>query len=77
LGNPVLILPFEPALYVVRSDRSIWRMNLPDGRQQKLRGALPGVTSTRYLNFSPDGKEIVFINRQSRSKLVMIENLFQ
>ena len=71
------VLPRARFAYFVGSDRTIWKVHLPDGRREKLQGTLPGVTSTQSISFSQDGKEIVFINQQSRGKLVMIDNLFK
>ena len=76
-GTTYIVLPRARLACFVGSDRTIWKVHLPDGRREKLQGTLPGVTSTQSISFSQDGKEIVFINQQSRGKLVMIDNLFK
>jgi serine/threonine protein kinase/Tol biopolymer transport system component len=72
-----IVLPFARFAYSVGSDRTIWKVHLPDGKREKLQGKLPGVALARSMSFSRDGKEIAFINGQSRGKLVMIDNLFK
>ncbi len=72
-----IVLPSARFAYYLGSDRTIWKVHLPDGRREKVQGKLPGVASARSMSFSRDGKEIVFINGQSRGKLVMIDNLFK
>lgn len=63
--------------YYETIDGTLWRLHLPDGRKEKLQGSLPNLTDAFSFSSSNDGKLIVYINHQSRGKLVMIDNLFK
>ena len=71
------VLPGGRNMYVMGKNRTVWKYHLPDGKKEKLVGNFPGVTSTSLMGFSNDGEDIVFVNQQSRGRLVMIDNLFK
>jgi len=64
-------------LYSFRGVGEIWRIILPDGKEERIPVDFSGVT-LRF-DFSPswNGKEILIVKRRSESKIVMIENLFK
>ena len=72
--NALIVARFA---YFFGTDRNLWKVSLMDGRRERIPGTLPDVASVNLLSISPDGKEIVFVRRQSRGKLVMIENLIK
>jgi Tol biopolymer transport system component len=64
-------------LFSHRIGGEIWRMILPNGKEEKINADFIGVEN--FWDFSPgwDGKEIIIVKRQSLNKIVMIENLFK
>ena len=53
----------------------LWRVWLHDGRQERVGTALPG--STYLFDVSMDGNDLLWIATDQRSKLALIENLFE
>lgn len=64
-------------LYSIRGVGEIWRITLPNGKEERLPDDFPGVEY--FSDFSPswDGKEIIIVNNRYISRYVMIENLFK
>jgi len=64
-------------LYSIRGVGEIWRMALPDGKEERIKAEFLGVE--RFHDFYPswDGKEIIVVKSRQESKIVMIENLFK
>jgi len=68
-----LLAPDGKSLFYFRTPTDIWRVSLPDGQEEHLRGPFPpGLWSPRV---SYDGKEMVYVDSRVSAKLVMIENL--
>jgi hypothetical protein len=68
-----LLAPNGTSLFYFRTPTDIWRVSLPDGKEEHLRGPFPpGLRSPRV---SHDGKEMVYVDSRVSAKLVMIENL--
>ena len=63
-------------LYSIRGTE-IWRMALPDGKEERIQADFLGIEN--YYDFSPswDGKEIIIVKWQSNNKIIMMENLFK
>jgi serine/threonine protein kinase/dipeptidyl aminopeptidase/acylaminoacyl peptidase len=76
-GEQGLFVPRARFAYVIGADRNLWKVSVVDGKRERIRGTLPDVGAINLLSVRPDGKEIAFIRRQSRGKLVMIENLLK
>ncbi len=72
-GN-VQVAPNGKFLLYVKSPGELWKISLPDGKQERLPRNFPGLVS---FSISQDCKEIVYIERRFAGKLVMIENLFK
>ena len=64
-------------LMLYRIDGKICKVYLSNGKKEVLSHQLPGVRGNFSVSFSSDGKKVVFINTQPRSRLVMIENPFK
>jgi serine/threonine protein kinase len=62
-------------LYTKGVEKDLWRLWLPGGKEERLGKALPG--QTRIADVSVDGKEILWAKTSSRSKLVLMENVFE
>jgi len=61
-----------------KNEGEIWKVKLPEGTEERLPGVFPGVVSMQAdFNISYDGKEVVYVDRRTAGKLVMIENLFK
>lgn len=75
-GSSVLDGPGK-FLYQLRSSGEMWRMSLPDGKEEHIRADLLGADPFQGFAPSWDGKEIVVVKARSESKIVMIENLFK
>jgi serine/threonine protein kinase/Tol biopolymer transport system component len=71
------VLPAYKVAYQLSPEGVLQRISLPDGASKALPGSFPGLTGARLMSVTADGNHIVFINRQSRGKLVMIDNLFK
>ncbi|MBI3005650.1 MAG: serine/threonine-protein kinase [Ignavibacteriales bacterium] len=56
---------------------TVWRVSLPDGRHQPVRGKYDGVDRASFISLSHDGKEVVYLDRYTLTKLVMVEDVFQ
>ncbi len=67
----------EKTIYSIRGVGELWRMTLPDGKEERIRGNFLGVET--FFDFSPswDGKEMIIFKRNRSSSIVMIENLFK
>jgi len=72
--------PFGPEddfyLYV-KNNGELWKVHLPELSEEKIPGIFPGLTLNSQINVGYDGKEMVYIDRRTVGKLVMIENLFK
>jgi serine/threonine protein kinase len=53
----------------------LWRMWLPEGKEERIGSALPGMTY--IFGVSADGKNILWLEFSGRAKLGLIENLFE
>jgi serine/threonine protein kinase len=73
-GN-VQVAPNGKFLLYVKSPGELWKISLPDGKQERLPRNFPGLLY--FFSISQDGKEIVYIEMRGAGKLVMIENLFK
>jgi hypothetical protein len=62
-------------ILVIKDVGEIWRMKLPDGKQERIPATFPGASLASSLSISNDEKEIVYIDSRISAKLVMIENL--
>ena len=62
-------------IYQISDTKEIWRMWLPGGRIEQV-GSLPSET-IQLQDVSMDGKEILWRKDDARSKLALIENLFE
>jgi len=62
-------------LYTKGAEKDLWRLWLPGGKEERLGKALPG--SAYMADVSMDGKEILWTKTSSRSKLVLMENIFE
>jgi Tol biopolymer transport system component len=69
--------PNGEQLFYTNDSGELWRIEFPSGKQVRVRGSLQGLKSNSYNNASYDGKELLYIDYQERSKLVIIENLFK
>ncbi len=67
----------QKTLYSHRGTAELWRMTLPDGREEHINADFLGVEN--FYDFSPswDGTKMIIIKRRSEQKIVMIENLFK
>jgi Tol biopolymer transport system component len=75
-GN-LIIDPNGKELFYVNDSGELWRIEFPSGKEVRVSGSLQGLTFLSFPTLSYDGKELVYINFQDRSKLVMIENMFK
>jgi hypothetical protein len=62
-------------LHTKGAEKDLWRLWLPGGKEERLGKALPG--SAYMADVSLDGKEILWTKTSSRSKLVLMENVFE
>jgi Tol biopolymer transport system component len=69
------LAPNGKFLLYLKSPGELWKISMPDGRQERLPRSFPGLVF--WFSIGPDNKEIVFIEQSSASKLVMIDNLFK
>ncbi len=69
------VAPNGKFLLYVKSPGELWKISLPDGKQERLPRNFPGLV--RWFSISQDGKEIVYVEQRQAGKLVMIENLFK
>lgn len=72
--NPFAVGPDGKFLLVIKDVGEIWKISLPDGKQERIPATFPGASLASDLNISADGREIVFIDARISAKLVMIEN---
>jgi len=73
--GPVRVSPNGKFLLYVKSPGELWKISVPDGKQERLPRNFPGLSY--FFSISQDGKEIVYIEKREAGKLVMIENLFK
>jgi len=67
-------------LYFVKRAGELRRISIPAGKEEIIHGVFPGLAPTfEHSNFdiSYDGKEIVYTDARTNSKLIMIENPFR
>jgi hypothetical protein len=62
---------------MLRHPGEIWRMALPDGKEERIQGDFSGVQYGYQINLSWDGKEILIVQPRFQQNVVMIENLFK
>ena len=74
---PFIAAPGQQFTLYKAEDDKIWKVNLSNGKKEILSNQLPGVRYDFSVSFSSDGKKIVFINTQPRSRFVMIDNPFK
>jgi Tol biopolymer transport system component/predicted Ser/Thr protein kinase len=67
------LAPDGKSLFYARSRTDLWRISLPDGKEEHLRGPFPSGFSSPSASY--DGKEMVYVDSRVSAKLVMIENL--
>ena len=66
--------------YVVymEPDGQLWRASLPEGKRERLPSILTGINPvTASIDFSLDGKSVVYVKTRLEARLVLIENLFK
>jgi len=64
--------------YLVKNTGELRRISIPSGNEEIIRGVFPGLNFIQsWFDISYDGKEIVYTDIHSNSKLVMIENVFK
>jgi Tol biopolymer transport system component len=88
-GPPRKILPENSSVSIARNGKfilyikyannvgEVWKMSLPDGKEQPFPVQLSDLQFARGVEVSYDGKEIVYVEPRNRAKLVMIENPFK
>jgi len=76
-GLPTSFGPEDDFFLYVKNDGEIWKVHLPELREERIPGTFPGLTMASHFNASYDGKEAVYIDMRTTGKLVMIENLFK
>jgi hypothetical protein len=62
-------------LIYLNKAEEIWRVWASTGKEERIGTALSG--NVVMQNVSSDGKEIVWTKRDSRSKLVLVKNVFE
>jgi Tol biopolymer transport system component/predicted Ser/Thr protein kinase len=68
-----LVAPDGKSLFYFRTPTDIWRVSLPDAKEEHLRGPFPSGLRSPHVSY--DGKEMVYVDSRVSAKLVMIENL--
>jgi len=64
--------------YYVKNAGELRRILISSGREEIVRGVFPGLTPLNsWFDISYDGKEIVYTDARTNSKLVMIEKVFK
>jgi len=63
--------------YAVGDVGEIWRIGLPDGKEERIPAGFLGVDNFWVFSPSWDGKEIIIVKTRSPLNIVMIENLFK
>ena len=76
-NRPYSVGPEDDFFLYVKNDGEIWKIHLPELREERIPGNFPGLTLASDINASYDGKEVIYIDKRSTGKLVMIENLFK
>jgi len=74
---PYSVGPEDVFFLYVKNNGEIWKIHLPELREERIPGNSPGLTLASQINVGYDGKEMVYIDRRTVGKLVMIENLFK
>ncbi len=64
-------------LYSHRGIGEFWRMQLPNGSEERIKSDFLGVEMSADFSPSWDGKEMLIVKRKYESKIIMIENLFK
>ena len=64
-------------IYSGRGTGEIWRMVLPDGKEERIKGDFSGVAGVFDFYPSWDGKEMIIVKQRYISNIVMIGNLFK
>jgi len=69
--------PEDDIFVYVKNDGEIWKVHLPELREERIPGNFPGLTFASDINASYDGKEVIYVDKRTTGKLVMIENPFK
>ena len=65
-------------LIFLQPNGECWRMSLPDGKQERLPGALDRLHPySRLVQSSYDDKQMIYVKMQNDSKLVVVDRLFE
>jgi hypothetical protein len=64
-------------LYYLRRPGELWKLGLPDGKEERLPADFLGVQYLGHVNPSWDGKEFIITVPRFPNNIVMIENLFK
>ncbi|HEY6192402.1 MAG TPA: protein kinase [Bacteroidota bacterium] len=74
-ADQIALGPDGTFMLQIKDVGEIWKVTLPDGKQERIPATFPGASVASNLSISDDGKEIVYIDFRYSAKLVMIENL--
>jgi serine/threonine protein kinase len=69
--------PGRDFLLYQKPDASIWKVSLPDGRQERVRNLSFDAFELASGSVNPRTDEFVYVKRRNKGRLVMIENLFK
>ncbi len=72
---PPNLSPDKKYFYYSSQDGILQRVSLRDGKDEKIAGTFPGLSS--FFSISSNGEEIVYNDSRLNAKLVLIENLFK
>jgi Tol biopolymer transport system component len=72
-----VVAPHDWRFWIYRKPQGneLWRVWTSTGREERIGKALPG--EAYMWDVSTDGKEILWIRREGRSKLVLVKNVFE
>ena len=73
----IAIDPDGRFIFVMNGAGEAWRISLPDGTRERIPASFPGMDVDSPKRIGHRGKEVVWIESRTRSKLVMIENLHE
>ncbi len=76
-SNYWIVDPNGKRLFYINKNNELWSIELPSGKEVRVKGSFQGLTFRSYPTLSYDGKELLYTDYQERSKLVMIENMFK
>jgi serine/threonine protein kinase len=67
--------PSDMRFSIYRRGYELWRMWTSSGKEERIGTALPGESWMQHV--SMDGKEILWVRQDRRSKLVLVKNVFE